>query len=127
MTKSHYKLRLDRCDWYGGDNGYGINCVFNDFPLKAESDKDALRQALFITKSLTRLKTETRITPKRMCSAHVWSKNLKDDDGRAVVYHIQYLHRYQHWYVFTMFAGDYYMRAYRLHDDGTLGRWNGLY
>lgn len=92
--------------------------------MEFDSDREALSWAYdYVQKSdFTPYKR-----PRKLYGACVESQELKDDDDDPVHYHVQYIHRYGGWYVFTRFKGDTFVRGYRLHKDGTLGRWNGIY
>lgn len=122
---SMYQMTLEKYDWYGADGGYGCNSETEVVPMEFNDDKEALAWAYgYVQKSQTK---GGRSTAKKMLEVHFDSDNLTDDDGKPVRYAVQYLFSYRAWYVFTRFKHDPYVRGFRLHKDGTMGRWNGIY
>lgn len=124
---SNYEIRIDKCDWYGGDYGYGINPVQDAVLMQFKNDTEALAWAYDYVSKNSVLTAKGRKIPKTLYSLSFKSDSLITDEGDAVTYHVQHIFEYQEWYVFTRFKHEPIVKAYRLHRDGTIGRWNGLY
>lgn len=123
---TEYKIATTYMKWHGGDNGYGTDVLSANITEDFENDQEALAWAYDYVKENTVLRHGKGATPSDMYDVKVESREHNTADGKPVVYDVQYFFKYRAWFVFTMFDNDTFVKGYRLHKDGTLGRWNGV-
>ena len=123
---TEYKIATTYMKWYGGDNGYGTDVLSANIAEDFENDQEALAWAYRYASENSVLRHGKGSTPSDVYDVRVVSNEHTTADGKPVLYDVQYVRKYRAWFVFTRFDNDEVTRGYRLHKDGTLGRWNGV-